>query len=505
MKVERLWGSRLKEAPDKEFIKFISGRDIQGLPPCDELLIPFDIWGNRAHTIMLWKQGIISQNDAHLIITGLKEINHLFEQGKFPLDPSKEDVHTNIESFLIEKYGIAVGGKLHTARSRNDQVTLDMALFLREKNLDFLKRILFLEDTIVNLSRIHAETIIPGYTHHQHAMVTTFGHLVFAYGESFFRDLLRLKHWHTLFSANPLGGAASYGTSFPIDRELTSQLLGFDRPSLSSLDLITNRWEAETEFAYAISTVMNHLSGLAQTLILFTTTEFGFVTLSDRYCGGSSIMPQKRNPSALEVIKAKTAVAQGLLSTLLSLSRGFFVGYNRDSQWTKYVIMDLIYECAEAPTIMASVLNTLTINQERAKELCQKGFITATDLMEALAHDFSLPLRQAKMVIERAVKYSESHTTETVSWDGLRRALKEMNLTLDISPEFVKEQQEPERVVRRRKAIGGPAPEVLLKAVDTLSSHVQEVKAWLAEKENQLQSSYNKLEDLEKGLLNLTP
>jgi argininosuccinate lyase len=167
--------------------------------------------------------------------------------------------------------------------------------------------------------------------------------------------------------------------------------------------------------------------------------------------------------------------------------------------------MDLIFECAEAPTIMASVLNTLTINHERAKELCQKGFITATDLMEALAHEFSLPLRQAKMIIERAVKYSESHDTETVSWEGLRKALKELDLNLDISSDFVKEQQEPEKVVRRRKSIGGPAPEVLLKAVDTLNSHIQDVKVWLAEKENQLQSSYKRLEDLEKGLLNPTP
>ena len=505
MKVERLWGSRLKEPADKEFIKFISGRDIQGLPPCDELLIPFDIWGNRAHTIMLWKQGVISHNDARLIITGLKEINQLFEQGKFSLDPSKEDVHTNIESFLIEKHGIAVGGKIHTARSRNDQVTLDMALFLREKNLDFLKRIILLEDTILGLSKTHAETIIPGYTHHQHAMVTTFGHLLFAYGESFLRDLLRLQHWHALFNANPLGGAASYGTSFPIDRELTSRLLGFDQASLSSLDLITNRGEAETEFAYAISTVMSHLSSLAQTLILFTTTEFGFVTLSDRYCGGSSIMPQKRNPSALEVSKAKAAVAQGLLSSLLSLSRGFFAGYNRDSQWTKYIIMDLIYECAEAPTIIASVLNTLTIDHERAKELCQKGFITATDLMEALSHDFSLPLRQAKMVIERAIKYSESQNAETVSWEGLKQALKELDLAVDISPDFVKEQQEPERAVRRRKAIGGPAPEVLLKAIDTLTSHLQDVKTWLTGKENRLHASRQQLEDLEKDLINSAP
>jgi len=500
MKVEKLWGSRLKEKPDEEFIKFISGRDIRGVSPCDEMLIPYDIWGSRAHAIMLWKQGIISQEDARNLIKGLQEIENLYKQNKFPLDPGKEDVHTNIETFLIEKYGLKIGGKLHTARSRNDQVVLDMFLFLREKNLELFKRILVLEDTILKLAKNHIKTIIPGYTHHQHAMVTTFGHLIFSYGESFYRDLLRLKHWHSLFNVNPLGGAAGYGTSFPIDRELTSVLLGFDKPSLSSLDPITNRGEAETELAYAISMSMNHLSGLAQTLILFTTTEFGFVSLSDKYCGGSSIMPQKRNPSGLEVIKAKTATVQGLLTSLLSLSRGVFTGYNRDSQWSKYLIMDIVYECTETPPIMASILDTLTINQKRAKELCQKGFITATDLMEALVNEFHLPLRQGKMLIEKAVKYSESEKTELVSWNGLKKAMKEMNLSLNISSDTIKRIQEPDQAVERRKAIGGPASEVLLVAIGELASQIKDLKKWLKEKTDQIQSAKNKLDEIEKGL-----
>ncbi|MFH0811531.1 MAG: argininosuccinate lyase [Pseudomonadota bacterium] len=502
MKVERLWGSRFKEKPDEEFIKFISGRDIRGLPPCDELLISYDIWGSRAHALMLWKQGIIPREDAQIIIKGLREAERLFNEDQFTLDPAKEDVHTNIESFLIGKYGLAAGGKLHTARSRNDQVTLDMALFLRDKNLEFCKRLLSLEDTIVTLAKAHAMTLIPGYTHHQHAMVTTFGHLLFAYGESLFRDVLRLRHWHTLFNANPLGGAAGYGTSFPIDRVLTSSLLGFQKPSFSSLDLITNRWEAEAELAYAISMVMNHLSGLAQTLILFTTTEFGFVTLSDKYCGGSSIMPQKRNPSALEVMKAKTAVVQGLLGGLFSMSRSFFVGYNRDSQWSKYVIMDVLHETMEAPTIMAAILDTLSINHEKAKELCYQGFITATDLMEAIVNDFALPLRQGKTLIEKAVKYSESQKTEIVSPEGIKQALQEMDLPLDISSDFIRERQEPALVVERRKAIGGPSSEDLERAISELASRLEKQKHWLQDKTDHIQSAKIKLEEMENDLLN---
>jgi len=505
MSVERLWGSRLQEESDEEFIRFISGRDVRGLPPCDEALIPYDIWGSRAHAVMLWRQGIISQEDAQTLVKGLHEIRDLYKHHNFSLDPAKEDVHSNIETFLIEKYGLKAGGKLHTARSRNDQVALDIALFLKEKNLAFFKSVLMLLDTTLVLATKHATTIIPGYTHHQHAMVTTLGHVLFSFGESFSRDLLRLKQWHSLFNINPLGSAAGYGTSFPIDRELTSMLLGFDKPSSSSLDPVTNRWEAEAELGYAVSMAMNHLSGLAQTLILFTTTEFGFVTLSDKYCGGSSIMPQKRNPGGLEVIKAKTTVVQGLLSSLLSLGRGVFVGYNRDSQWSKYLIMDALEECSAAPMIMAAILDTLSIDGERAEELCQRGFITATDLMEALVSEFAIPLREGKVVVEKAVKYSESEGTETVSYNALSKALKEMNLPLPISPGLVRDWQEPAAGVNRRKAIGGPASEVVTKAVEGLTSQVQKMKQWLQERSNQIQSAKSRLEEVEKELFHHKP
>jgi len=505
MSVERLWGSRLQEKSDEEFIRFISGRDVRGLPPCDESLIPYDLWGSRAHAVMLWRQGIISQQDAQTLIKGLHEIADLYAQHKFSLNPAKEDVHSNIETFLIEKYGLTAGGKLHTARSRNDQVALDIALFLRDENLEFFRCLLTLQKTALLLATRHADTVIPGYTHYQHAMVTTLGHLFFSFSESFFRDLLRLKQWHTLFNVNPLGGAAGYGTSFPIDRELTSLLLGFDHPSSSSLDPVTNRWEAEAELGYALSMTMNHLSGLAQTLILFTTTEFGFVTLSDKYCGGSSIMPQKRNASGLEVIKAKSAVVHGLLSSLLSLGRGVFVGYNQDSQWSKYLIMDALAECSAAPLIMAAILETLSIDEKRAQDLCQRGFITATDLMEALVNEFSIPLREGKVLVEKAVKYSESEGAETVSYNALSRALDEMNLQLPISPGLVQDWQEPAAGVNRRKAIGGPAPEVVTKAVEKLTAQMQEMEKWLEEKCNRIQAARSRLEEVEKALFHHQP
>ncbi len=501
MCAERLWGSRLKESADEAFIRFISGRDVKGLPPCDDVLIPYDIWGSRAHAVMLWKQGIIPQEDARRLIEGLREVSRRYEAKQFSLDPTKEDVHTNVERFLIDSFGIAVGGKLHTARSRNDQVTVDMFLFLRDKALELSQGYVSLIETLLALSRRYAKIVVPGYTHHQHAMVTTFGHLLFSYAEACYRDLLRYRQWHTLFNANPLGGVASYGTGFPIDRNLTSRLLGFEKPSASSVDLITNRWEAEAELAYAASVSMNHLSSLAQTLILFTTTEFGFVSLSDRYCGGSSIMPQKRNPSALEVIKAKTAVVQGMLGSLLSMSRGFFVGYNRDSQWTKYVIMDLIHECIDAPAIMAAVLETLTVNKDRARELCERGFITATDLMESLINDFDLSMREGKILVERAVHYSDDDGNEVVASAGLLKAIQELGHSIEITPESVNERQDPVAVVARRKAVGGPAPDTVLGAVKGLSMQLGEEKAWLQAKRAHIERAKAELESIESALM----
>lgn len=501
MKVERLWGSRLKESPDETFIRFISGRDVQALPPCDEVLIPYDLWGSRTHAAMLWKQKIIPTKDAQQLIRGLKEIEELFQRQAFALDPTKEDVHTNVESFLIEKYGLEAGGKLHCARSRNDQVTVDMILFLRDQNLAFFDHLHTLVGALLALARNHVRTLIPGFTHHQHAMVTTFGHLLFSYAESFMRDLARLTHWHRLFNVNPLGAAAAYGTSFPIDRELTSSLLGFDKPSPSSLDRISNRWEAEAELAYLITIAMNHLSGLAQTLILFTTNEFGFVTLSDKCISGSSIMPQKRNPCGLEVIKAKTAVAQGLLGSLLSISRALFVGYNRDSQWTKYLIMDLLQECSDAPLIMALTLNTLEINQARAEEFCRRGFITATDLMEAIVQEHGLPLRQGKMLIERAVKYSEAEGAETVTDKALSQALGEMDLQLSLPQDYASTRQDPRQALERRSAIGGPKPTLVLQAIEGLEHTLEELSQWAEHTRQHLTSSHTRLEEMEQALL----
>ncbi len=465
MKIEKLWGGRFKELPPKEIIEFLSGRDVKGIPPCDERLISYDIWGNMAHALMLFKQGILSKKETAKIVKCLKEIESLYQNGKFRLDPLKEDVHTNVESFLIERLGIDFGGKIHTGRSRNDQIALDMRLYLRDEALEFINRIISIIEVLLQRAQEHIFTVMPGYTHHQHAVPTTFGHLLTSFVEALERDEKRFFNWLELFNKNPLGAAAGYGTTFKLDRRFTSKLLGFDGPTENVTDPITQRWEAEAELAYSISILMNHLSSLAQILILLSTKEFNMVRLDDRHCSGSSIMPQKRNPCSLEVIKAKTSYIHGLLMSLLSQGKALFMGYNRDTQWTKYWIMDIIDESKPSISVISDVLRLLQVNKEEMLKRAEEDFSGATSLMEWLVQSHSLSLRKAKMVVERAVKYSELEKGERVSFSALKRSLEEMDIELKLNEKDVEEVQRPERIIKELKSVGAPSHDRTLEII----------------------------------------
>ena len=294
-----LWGKVFQNKPAESVISFTAGRDMHVKKAADNYLLPYDIWGSQAHCVMLYQEKIIDKNSASTILKGLEQIECLVKKGEFALDPSCEDVHTNIESYLIERYGIDRIGKLHTGRSRNDQSNVDTRLFIRDKSLEYIKEIIILCYTLVGLSQKYKSYVIPGFTHHQHAMMSTFGHILMSFATMLARDTLRFSHWYYLHNTNPLGSAAGYGTSFPINSMLTSELLGFDCSDLSSLDQITNRWEPEADFVFSISVLMNHLSLMAQTFIILATPQFGMLTLSDDYSTGSSIMPQKKNPDPL--------------------------------------------------------------------------------------------------------------------------------------------------------------------------------------------------------------
>ena len=489
MKVEKLWGGRFEELPSGELVDFLSGRDVRGTPPADERLLPYDLWGNRAHVLMLCHQGILSKQDGKRILRGLRELQSLYQKGKFKLDPSREDVHSNIEGFLIEQFGIEYGGKVHTGRSRNDQISLDMRLFLRDQVFEFVEGLIRLIESLLRKAGEHFLTIMPGYTHHQHAMATTFGHLLLSFAEPLHRDIQRFIQWHTLFNKNPLGAAAGYGTSFPLDRSLTSKLLGFDGPTENVTDPITQRWEPEAELGFTIAMMMNHLSTMAQTLILLSTHEFNMIRLDDRHCTGSSIMPQKRNPCSLEVIKAKTSFAQGVTMSLLSVGKALFMGYNRDTQWTKYWIMDLVEETKPALSVMTDVIRLLQVHKAEMLRQAEEGFAGATPLMEWMVTSFHLPLRKAKMAMEKAVKYSEREGRGEVSFRGLARALKEMKIDLPITEQDIRKIQRPERILSKNLSTGSPSQKRMMENVLTLSKRTNQHKDWLMDKKRRIEKA----------------
>ena len=500
MKVEKLWGGRFEALPSKELVDFLSGRDVRGLPPCDERLIPYDLWGSRAHVLALCHQGILPKKDGKKILKGLKEIETLYQEGKFGLDPSKEDVHSNIESFLIERIGIEYGGKVHTGRSRNDQIALDMRLYLRDEVLGFIEGLNALIESLLKRAEEHRLTIMPGYTHHQHAMATTFGHLLLSYAEALERDVQRFTHWFALFNKNPLGAAASYGTSFNLDRRLTSKLLAFDGPTENVTDPITQRWEPEAELAYAVAMMMDHLSTMAQTLILLSTYEFNLVRLDDRHCTGSSIMPQKRNPCSLEVIKAKASFALGMVVSLLSVGKALFMGYNRDTQWTKYWVMDLVEETKPTLSVMADVIRLLRVNEAQMFEQAQEGFAGATALMEWMVRQWSLPLRKAKMIMERAVKYSDREGEGRVSYPSLKKALTEMKIDLPITEQDVEAVQRPESILSQNQSVGMPSEKRVRENIASLRKRVKANRGWLVQKRSKIEKTKRLVSKMEKEL-----
>jgi len=500
MKIEKLWGGRFEELPSKEMVSFLSGRDVRGIPPCDERLIPYDLWGNRAHVLMLCHQGILSKQDGKKILKGLKEIELLYHKGKFGLDASKEDVHSNIESFLIQRVGIESGGKVHTGRSRNDQIVLDMRLYLRDQVLEFVEGLIFLMEALLQKGEEHHLTVMPGYTHHQHAVATTFGHLLLSFAESLERDVQRFAHWFDLFNKNPLGAAAGYGTTFNLDRQLTSKLLGFNGPTENVTDPITQRWEPETELAYDVAVMMDHLSTMAQTFILLSTSEFNMVRLNDRHCTGSSIMPQKRNPCSLEVIKAKTSFAHGMLVSLLSAGKSLFMGYNRDTQWTKYWIMDLVDESKPALSVMTEVIRLLQVNKTQMLKQAEEEFGGATSLMEWMVRQGSLPLRKAKMVVEKAVKYSEKEGKGKVSYQSLKKALTEMKVHLSVTEENVEEMQRPEKILDQTSSIGTPSEKRVKENIGSLQKKVRINRAWLIHQRKGIEKAKALMFQMEKQL-----
>jgi len=440
-----MWGGRFTSGPDAIMEEINASIDF------DFRLARHDIAGSKAHAAMLAETGILEPQDAQSILEGLDEIAKEIEAGTFKFSRALEDIHMNIEARLKELIGEAAG-RLHTARSRNDQVAVDFRLWIREAVDALDQQLRDLQRMLVEKALLHAGSVMPGFTHLQPAQPVTLGHHFLAYVEMFSRDRSRLADARTRLNQSPLGAAALAGTSFPIDREITAKALGFDRPTANSLDSVADRdFVAEILSAAAITAV--HLSRLAEEIVFWTTPLFGFAALSDRFSTGSSIMPQKRNPDAAELIRGKTGRILGALNGLLMVMKGLPLAYSKDLQEDKEGTFDALHSLSLSLAAMTGMIEDLSFDLKKMKAAAGLGYATATDLADWLVRTLKLPFREAHHVTGRivAVAAERNRSLEKLSLEELQTV--EPRITEDVFAILGVENS-----VKSRTSFGGTAP-----------------------------------------------
>ncbi len=448
----KLWGGRFSKSTDAAVDDFNSSIRF------DSRMYKQDIRGSQAHATMLGKQGIIPKQDAELIVKTLEEILADIENGKVEFTIDAEDIHMNIETILISRIG-DVGKRLHTGRSRNDQVALDNKLYLRDESEDLKAMLENLQRIILKLAEENLDTIMPGYTHLQKAQPITFAHHIMAYYEMLGRDLSRLSDWRKRMNIMPLGSGALAGTTYPLDRPFVAEQLGFDGITQNSIDGVSDR-DFICEFAFVLSMIMVHLSRFSEEIILWSSNEFGFVTLDDAYSTGSSIMPQKKNPDIAELARGKSGRVFGSLMGLLTMLKGLPLAYNKDMQEDKEQIFDALDTVKMCLPVFGGMLDTMKINKDAMLEGAKGGFTNATDVADYLVKK-GLPFRDAHAVVGRMVAYclDTNKVIDALSMDEFK----------DFSPLFDEDIYTAislETCVNLRKIPGGPAVETMRKVIE---------------------------------------
>lgn len=409
-----MWGGRFASGPDAIMEEINASIDF------DRRLYEEDIAGSKAHAAMLAQQGIITADDAESIIAGLEEIRGEIQAGRFNFSREREDIHMNIEARLAELIGPAAG-RLHTARSRNDQVALDFRLHVKTAFLSLDRALTGFIEALLAKAEEHADTVMPGFTHLQVAQPVTFGHHCLAYVEMAARDLSRCRDAVNRLDECPLGAAALAGTGFDIDRHMTAKALGFREPTRNSLDSVSDR-DFALEFLSVAAICGTHLSRLAEEIVIWSTPQFGFVRLSDAFSTGSSIMPQKKNPDAAELVRAKPGRINGALISLLTVMKGLPLSYSKDMQEDKEQVFDAIDSLALALAAATGMVRDMTIQTEAMRKAAGHGFSTATDLADWLVRELGMPFREAHHVTGRAVALAEARGVglEELPLDSLR-------------------------------------------------------------------------------------
>jgi argininosuccinate lyase len=451
MSDKKLWSGRFNEPTDAFVEAFTASVEF------DQRLYRYDIQGSIAHATMLAKSGILTGEERDAIINGLQRIQARIEAGDFQWSIELEDVHMNVEAALTADIGDA-GKKLHTGRSRNDQVATDIRLYLRDEIELIRAEIKRLQEALLTVAERESETILPGFTHLQTAQPITFGHHMMAWFEMLERDRERLADCNKRVNVMPLGAAALAGTTYPIDRHYTAELLGFERPSENSLDSVSDR-DFAIEFTAAAALVMMHLSRMSEELIIWSSAQFGFITLSDSFCTGSSIMPQKKNPDVPELVRGKSGRIFGHLMGLLTLMKGQPLAYNKDNQEDKEPLFDAVDNLKGSLKVFADMIPAITCRKQNMREATMKGFATATDLADYLVRK-GTPFRDAHEVVGKAVALCVEQACDLADLE-----LTELQAFSEAIGEDVFEYLTLEGSVAARDHIGGTAPNQVRAAI----------------------------------------
>jgi len=448
----KVWGGRFRGETDALVNKFNASIGF------DWRLYAQDIEGSMAHCRMLAKQEIISDDEASLILEALGEIKGELDKGQFPLDDDYEDIHSLVEKVLVDKIG-AAGEKLHTGRSRNDQVALDVRLYERDALYRIVELIKEAQIALVRLAEDNFSLMMPGYTHMQRAQPVLVAHHLLAYFEMLKRDSERFRECIKRVNVLPLGSAALAGSTFDLDREMVARELGFDRISENSMDAVSDR-DFVLDFLFASSVLMMHLSRLSEELVIWSSQEFGFISISEAFCTGSSIMPQKKNPDLPELIRGKTGRVYGHLIALLTTMKGLPLTYNKDMQEDKEALFDAVDTVESCLEVMSQLLGEISFKGERLKKAAEEGFLVATDLADYLVGK-GITFREAHEIVGKMVLFALEQEKEL------------HELTLDEMKPFARQIEqdvyewlEPASSLDRRNMPGGTGPEVVRKSID---------------------------------------
>ncbi len=448
---EKPWDGRFSEKTDKSVEAFTASIAY------DRRLYPYDIAGSIAHSKMLARVGVITDDEANGLVEGLGTIKRELDRGEFAFDDCLEDIHMHIEARLLQVAG-PVAQKLHTARSRNDQVALDVRMYLRDetrRTIDLLQR---LRTVLVDLADGHQDVVMPGYTHTQRAQPVLFSHHMMAYYEMFTRDQARFSDCMERINVMPLGAAALAGTTYPIDRAHVAQLLDFPRISTNSMDAVSDR-DFAMEFLAGASICMVHLSRLSEELVLWSTSEFGFITLADAFATGSSIMPQKKNPDIPEIVRGKTGRVFGSLMALLTLMKSLPMAYNRDMQEDKEPLFDAVDTIKACLHINIQMIPRITVNRDTMRKAASVGFLNATDMADYLVNQ-GMPFRKAHSCVGQAVAHALGKGKEL---DQL--TLDELKSFSPLIKADIFDHLTLEHMIDRRQSPGGTATEKVVRAI----------------------------------------